>query len=233
MKIKILLAFMVCIFLSGCSDPKDYRLPEKISTITEDVTLKKKIETLNEENKQLFAGYAMRAVMAEAFGKPIGKATTVGEAITIQQTWLTEQAVSKATKEKKKQEAEVANFRITQQMHAAITSDVKSFAYEKKQREDHLNVGISFKNNSDSEIVGIKGDLVISDMFGTKLKKATISTDSNIKPGEELYGVWSLDYNQFIDGDKTLKNADPSKLVFGWKPQTYIFADGNKLTLPN
>jgi hypothetical protein len=55
---------------------------------------------------------------------------------------------------------------------------------------------------------------------------------SNIQP-RKISDGWSPDYNEFEAGDKALKGSDASKLIFGWNPRAYIFADGEKLTLAN
>jgi hypothetical protein len=227
MKFKSFGTVLICLLLAACSDPKDYKLPEKISTTMEDAELTKKVFKLSEEERKLLGGYAARELMAESLGTSVGKADTIGEAIAVQQIWLSEQTERIAAEETK----EAALLKIGQEMHAAIVPEVTSFEYKKMQRENHFNLGISFKNNSNSEIIGIKGEIIISDLFDVTLKKSVISTVSNIKSGGELSGVWRLAYNHLTKDDETLKIADATKLRFVWNPQTYIFADGRKLSL--
>jgi hypothetical protein len=238
MKLKILCTALVCVLLTACSDPKEYKLPEKISTITEDASFQKKIEKLSEEEKNLFAGYAMRAMMAESFGKKVANAGTVGEAIAFQKTWLNEQQAEKAKQQAIKDEALKKRSDALAVMNAALTTSLISVQlisknYEKKIYSDYFKIELAVKNNSTDDLSGFKGAVVLKDMFGSQVKAIGISTSTPIPAGESIIYSADFPHNQFMDEDKKLATLSADKLQYEWTPDMYIFKDGKKLSMPN
>ncbi|MFJ7311491.1 hypothetical protein ACIQVE_01745 [Pseudomonas sp. NPDC098747] len=90
MNIKILLGLLACAALTGCSDPKDFKLGYAYNPITDDAQLKAAIARLTKEEQQLFGGYAVRSITAAAFGKSVESVQTIGEAISAQRHWINE-----------------------------------------------------------------------------------------------------------------------------------------------
>lgn len=238
MKSKVFVAMLACFLLAGCSDPKDYKLPEEISTITEDASLKKNVEKLSEEDKKLFAGYAMRAVMAETFGKQVSKADTVGEAISAQQAWLNEQAAEQAKQQAIKDEITKKQADALAVMNSALTTSLLSVNlmpedYAKKIYSEYFEIKLAVKNNSADEVSGFKGTAILKDMFGTQIKAIGVSTSTEIPAGESIVISATFDHNQFMDDDKKLATLSADKLQYEWIPGTYLFKNGKQLVMPN
>lgn len=231
MKAKMLLICIMSLIIVGCSDPKIYKLPEKISALAEDAAFKKEVEKLNDDDKKLLSGFIDRAVMAEVSGQAIEKPTTVGGAIRSQQEWLHRQVEESAAKKKQVQDEQSEQDKTVEQMRAVVTPAIRGFKYKKDKQGGHFTVDMSFKNNSQSEVTGIYGELVINDRSDTELKRSTLSIAVRIKPNQEFSQVWSLYYDALNGNDNVLKDVDASTLTFGWIPVTYTFADGKKLTL--
>lgn len=86
-------------------------------------------------------------------------------------------------------------------------------------------------NNSDKEIRGIEGALIINDLFGKKIMRLNCDfTGLAIKPGETFTkGDMSFECNQFIDKDTKLYNTDYKDLEFIYELSSVVFTDGTTI----
>ncbi|WP_130904901.1 MULTISPECIES: hypothetical protein [unclassified Pseudomonas] len=237
MQFKLLGTVAVCLLLAACSDPKDYKL-SRTGDWKQDPQLQRNIQQLTDPDRKLIGEYLLRAEEIRATGGAVPESISIGQAIENQAQWNSvqeEQQAAAALKAKvdadMQQKADAVNAKVLEEMQTALSPAVESFEYVEEKKQGHFNIGMTFANNSKTKIVGITGDILIRDQAGTDLKHAFVSTDSAVPPGEVLNQVWRLDYNAQVEGDKVLKDADASKLVFGWQPRTYRFADGREVTL--
>ncbi|MFJ3368236.1 hypothetical protein [Pseudomonas sp. NPDC086251] len=231
MQFKLLSTVVACLLLAACSDPKDYKL-SMTGDWKQDSQLQGNIQQLTEPDRKLIGEYLMRAETARAAGAAVPDSVSIGQALEYQAQWNRQQEEQEAAA-LNKQQTDAANAKLLEEMQTALSPAVDSFEYAEEKKLGHFNIGMSFTNNSNTKIVGISGDILIRDQAGTELKQSFVSTETAVSPGEVLAQVWRLDYNAQLEGDKVLKGADASKLVFGWQPRTYRFADGREVTLGN
>lgn len=232
-KLKILSTVLACVLLSACSDPKDYKLPDKISAITEDANLKSNVEKLSDEDKKTFVGYVMRATMAESFGSPLEKASTVGQAITIQQKWLDEKKAREQRENDLKEEVMKKKTEALNAMNSILDTSLISLELIEEKYSKKFKLTLALKNNSEKDLAGAKGIVSFSDMFGTLIKNVGLSIPHEIKAGESIKYWAMFDHNRFMDEDALLASLSIDKIKYEWKPDTYIFEDGSKLDMPN
>ncbi|WP_318432314.1 hypothetical protein [Photobacterium leiognathi] len=233
-----LIAIILVSSITACTDPKDTVLPSDISTWESNKNLKNSVQKLTDEEKKLLAAYAMRAGLSTAFGgKGINEGTTIGEAINIQSQWLQEQQAQKAKQEALAAELQKKQLEKLKEMNSFLTVSLNSLGFQpsnaqKGQYQDYFTIELGFKNNTDKNISGAKGIVILKDMFGEVIKTINLSNDNNIPAKQVMTLSGTIDYNQFIDQDKKLKSTKFEKLQFEWVPDVYIFENGDKFVMP-
>ncbi|MGG7557797.1 hypothetical protein [Pseudomonas sp. ES3] len=236
---KAIVTLLACLMLAACSDPKQTKLPAEISKWSEDKGLMEAVGKLDESDRKLFGGYAARQAVASAFGgsKVVADAT-LGDALKTQQAWIEAKAAEaekqKALAEQVKQQQLVA----LKEMNGTLTASLLELKlnpadYKNKKYSEYFSIEIAMHNNTDTALAGVKGTVVLTDMFGEVIKKIGLSNDSQIDPGKTFIYSGTMDYNQFQAADKKLAAADKTKMKFDWEPGTYIFTNGKKQIMPN
>lgn len=237
---KTLLLIAAIALLSACTDPKSV----VISTADSDKEkMQEVMKKLSEEERRLVAGYVMRSTMAGAFGgkteNPLG--VTVGDAIKQQNAWLEEQKIKEAEaaalKEKLKAEREAAQ----KQMRDVVTvtlvkkSTQTERGYSGMAMDEHLSIVVGYKNNGAKPIAGVKGQLVVYDIFDKEVTAFNISNDQDIEPGKTVTweGGRSLKYGRKSSEDQQFANMEEGKYTAKWQPGVIVFKDGTKLTAVN
>lgn len=235
---KSIAVMLVCLLLTACSDPKEQKIPTDINSWGSDKELQTAVSKLSDNDKKLFTGYIVRTAMASAFGgKGVEPNTTIRDAINIQQTWTTEQAVEKEKQRLLAEETQKKRLSSLKEMNSSLTASLIKLTYNEKdykakQYSDYFSIEVAFKNNTTDDISAIKGFVILKDVFGEPIKRIGLSNDTEIKAGETYIYQGTIDYNQFQEQDKKLASADPNKLQFEWEPGTYIFINGKKQTMP-
>lgn len=223
--------------LTGCDNPKKTVVPSDISTWESNQDFKAAVAKLPEDEKKLLAAYAIRAGLSQAFGgNGMPEGTTIGSAIEQQKAWQEEKAKEQARQQALADEIKQKKLEALKAMNEALTVTMLTFEFREgnpraQQYSDYFNVKIGFKNNTSETIKGAKGVFVIKDMFGDELKRVNLSNDQGIPAGETSTISGSIDFNQFIDGDKKLKATPFDKLDFEWGPELYIFENGTRLEM--
>lgn len=235
---KVIATLLACLLLAACSDPKQAKLPADISKWSEDKGLMEAVSKLEESDRKLFGGYAARQVMASTFGgNKVVSDSTLGDALKTQQAWLEAKAAEaekqKALAEQVKQQQLVA----LKEMNGTLTASLLELKlnpvdYKNKQYSEYFTIEIALHNNTDEALAGVKGTVVLSDMFGEVIKRIGLTNDSQIDPGKTYIYSGTMDYNQFQAADKKLAAADTAKMKFDWEPDTYIFISGKKQSMP-
>jgi|25_taG_2_1085351.scaffolds.fasta_scaffold12048_2 hypothetical protein len=222
-RLGILVLFSVLIM--GCSKPTDAVIPvgfesEKMEKFGE------KIKSLSEENKTLLNSYITRSKESEeSEGFPIPIGTTVGEAIEIEKQW---QAEVEAEKEARKERYEKLNLEIEEKLvefNNAVQITFPSLSYNYSS----LSTNIRIVNNSDKNIVGIKGRFDFKDKFGDSIGKLSyVINDLDLQPGgvvnreisESTRTSMSADWDSFID------------FQYESTPEVLVYDDGTKVKIP-
>jgi hypothetical protein len=245
MLVRLAVALCAVVLITGCSDPKSTPLPKDLAQME---GLKPKLEKLTPEERELLASYMMRKTVGEKLGAAFGgkeaggipDGTTIGKAIEDQRNFLAERRAEeerqKALAAKLKAEREAAMQAMRDAVMVTLVS--KKLAVERGfsgiVMDENLNVTFGYQNNSGKDIAGVKGTVVINDIFGEKLSAFGISNDAGLKVGETK--AWNgsrsvrmaLGHNQ----DRKLAELPEDKYKVVWEPEMIVFADGTKLTAP-
>ena len=84
---KLALSLLIAVMLAGCNNHYDQRIPADLSKW--ETELKPHVAKLPEEEQKLFASYAIRVTMTQAFGgKGIPEDMTIGGAIEEERKWI-------------------------------------------------------------------------------------------------------------------------------------------------
>lgn len=235
---RAIVTLLACLLLAACSDPKQTKLPADISKWSEDKGLMEAVGKLDESDRKLFGGYAARQVVSSAFGgSKIVADSTLGDALKTQQAWVEAKAAEaekqKALAEQVKQQQLVA----LKEMNGTLTASLLQLKlnpvdYKNKQYSEYFSIEIALHNNTDVALAGVKGTVVLTDMFGEVIKRIGLTNDDQIDPGKTYIYSGTMDYNQFQAADKKLAAADTAKMKFDWEPDTYIFTNGKKQSMP-
>lgn len=96
---------------------------------------------------------------------------------------------------------------------------------------NYVNFVFMITNNSDKEIRGIEGALIINDLFGKKIMRLNCDfTGLTIKPGETFTkNGMSFECNQFVDKDWKLYNTEYQDLEFIYEMSSVVFTDGTTI----
>lgn len=238
MNLKIAAILLSGFLLTACSDPKEARLPADVTKWTDDSSLVDAVKKLDDSEKKLFIGYTARRALASAFG---GAQTvsdiTVGDALKAQQAWLDEKAAEEVRQKALAEQVKAQQLESLKEMNNTLTVSLVELKlnpknYENKHYSEYFTIRIAFKNNASEALSGVKGTVILRDMFGDVIKRIGLTDDTQINPGTSYIYNGTIDYNQFKAEDNKLASADPSKLQFEWEPGTYIFASGKKLVMP-
>lgn len=228
---------LCCVLLSACSDPKQATLPVDVSKWSEDKSLMEAVKKLDETDKKLFAGYAARRLMATAFGGTNISDATIGDALKTQQDWIDEKASEEVKQKALAEQIKKEQVQALVEMNASLTASLLELKlnpknYANKQYSDFFSIRIGFKNNATEALEGIKGTVVLRDIFGEVIKRIRLTDDSHIAAGQSYVYDGTIDYNQFEASDKKLASVNVEKIKFDWEPDTYIFASGKKQVMP-
>ena len=84
-------------------------------------------------------------------------------------------------------------------------------------------------NTGSKDISAFRGFLVLTDSFGDRIAQLGIKHESPLKVGGSTGWSGSKRYNEFIEEDVKLRNADLAKVKVEWRPVTILFADGTRV----
>ncbi|HKU54019.1 MAG TPA: hypothetical protein VJP60_01540 [Rhizomicrobium sp.] len=227
---------LLCVMLVGCSKAKNTVIPQdpkKWDSIAE------QIKSLDDEEKRLATAYLMRMGVAAAFGgSPIPAGTTVGDAIKQEKDFEAKNKAEEAAAQALKAQAQAAQAAAIAKMSHLVTFASLSIRILPKDIEagrfsPQISVPFVIKNNTEKEISGVKGTIVLEDLFGAPLQKLQIAADHSIPAGAQVTMpnyVWDL--NQFQDADQHLMSVDLNKIKALFQPAMIVFADGTKEVAP-
>jgi hypothetical protein len=238
---RVLIAILGCAVIVACSDPKNTPLPADIGKLE---TIKPQFEKLTDDEKKLVAAYMMRKSMqGTIFGGAAGTtdATTIGQAIDNQRAFVAaaekKEAEEKALKAKFQAEREAA-MKAMRDVVTVVLVDKKldvQTGYGGIERDRGLSVTFGYKNNGAKDISGVKGTIVVRDLFGDVLSRFGVSNDQTIKAGSTVQ--WSgFRSTKFAFGhenkDEKLAELPDDKYKVEWEPAMIVFTDGSKLSAP-
>jgi len=235
MKRAVALAFTVAL-LSGCSNPHDATIPSDMSSWEKE--LAPKIKDLPENEREKLAQYLLRVKLGEAFGeKGMAPVTTIGQALAAQAKWESEQEAKRAQEAALKQKLEKERAVILEQLNKAVTATLlgkreipRDFSVGRISDYQEFRVGI--QNNSDKPVLGVSGEIKFIDVFDKEIGAVNFRITENIAPGASVTWVGGRDYNEFMTEHQAVWNAEDGKYTTKFIPETIVFKDGSKLTMP-
>tara|TARA_B110000046_G_C12836052_1_gene331514 strand:- start:50 stop:715 length:666 start_codon:yes stop_codon:yes gene_type:complete len=218
---KLLLLVGMTAVLFSCSTPMEKKYNEK--TALKDIQLIKAAIDSTEFN--LLAGSVFRLKLKDKKLEEM----TYAEILEDGKKWKAEQekieAEQKALAEKAaKDEAE----RIKKLTESVIVSCFEK-GYSEVDYQDYITYKFVILNKSDKAIRAVKGGITFTNLFDEKIKSLSFVYDKPIEAGEQVNWDATTEYNQFMSGDKTLKNKDLKDLKVVWNPEKIIFEDGTTL----
>lgn len=101
--------------------------------------------------------------------------------------------------------------------------------------DEYLVLQFGYKNNTDKDISGVKGRIVVHDLFGDELSAFPISYDSVIKAGATATRAESrsVKYGLNMNRDRKLAGLPNDKYKVIWEPQLIVFSDGSTMKAPD
>ena len=243
----VLIIIALAFILSSCSSHKDTTLPRELEKID---SIKSSMEKLSVEERELLAGYIMRHTMGAKLGGLFGgkqasgipEGMTLGKAIEEQRKFKTDALLEEAKQNVLKENLAAAKEEQLKSMREAVKVELVSkklrtnYGFGGVASDELLDISFVFKNNTPKEISGVKGEILVQDLFGDKLFVFRIANDSTIKSGH--YSTWhdSLSTTRSFGNNKNYRKfADlpDNKYTLVWIPNMVIFSDGTKLATPS
>lgn len=233
---KVAIAMFVGLLLAGCSQkgtviPSDPAKWDKISSAA---------KGLNDEDRRLLGGYMARQTLSAAFGGKGGipPGTTIGQAITDQKKF-------EADAKRQEAEADALKAKVLAQRAAAaaaiqgvatVTLVSKNFLprdFERGRFDSLVSFVIAVQNKGAKDIDGIKGVMVFDDLFGTQIKRVSLSMDTPVKGGTMIStDRYSIQVNQFDNDDTKIAMTDLAKMKVTFEPEMVVFADKTTMGVP-
>lgn len=242
---RILTILLVSVVLAACSGPKDTPLPRDLDKMD---IIKPAMEKLTPEERELAAGYIMRHTIGAKLGGLFGgkegpgipEGMTLGKAIEEQRKFKADAAIEEAKQQALKVKLQAEREAAQKQMREAVTVTLVSKklvterGYSSIVTDENLQVVFGYKNNTDKEVVGVKGYVSIKDLFGEEISGFLISNDNTIPAGQSATWTGSRSVRFALGGNKDRKLAElgEDKYKVVWEPEMIVFTDGTKLTAP-
>lgn len=233
------LAAIFVVALSGCHNPKNTEIPERLDGLT---ALKTDIDKLSAEERELLAGYVLRSSLSQGLVGAgelthVPKGTTIAQAIEQQRVFLAQQKTERERQEKLKTELQQKKEQQMTQMREAVTVAVvsKKISPEVGRSgivlDEKLEVDFAYRNNTQKQITGVKGRIVILDVFGDRLSAFQVSNDDTIPAGQSSVWPGSRSVRYATSGNQDRKWAELSedKYTVVWEPEMIVFSDGTQL----
>lgn len=119
---------------------------------------------------------------------------------------------------------------VINKLNDKITVELVDKDFSEIDYQSYNVIKLKFINNTGKEVKGVRGDLVLSDIFGDKIKSANVSYDDGLAVGETKNWTGQLYYNQFDNDDKKLKATDLANLKYKWNANAIVYQDGTTET---
>ena len=200
----------------------DNRIKEK-TYIGEKTTQEVTESNLAEEEKQLYKKAVARGNVSLLDGKTVE--TIINEEKDRQ---AQEQKELEEKRKKEEQEKEELGNAVTLNVYNknVIPKDTSAWRFS-----DFVELRMNCKNNTDKDIVAVKGIIHITDLFGNAIMDITLLYDKGTisAKGEVDIKDIGLEVNQFMDKHIKLRDTEFEKLKFTFETESVAFADGTIL----
>jgi hypothetical protein len=225
--------FATCL-VACASDPHSLRITEENKDSFMEQLKDSKGLTLEEMG--LLTASQMRRAAAKALGgtEPIFVGKTIGEVIADEKKWRDEQKKKEEEEKRLAAEAKAKEDALAAQLREAVSLTVfdKGFVPSNPSAgrfDDYITVKTAYENKSGKDIRAFRGVVRFTDLFDKQIYATAITIDDPLPAGQK--GTWNgvIDYNQFDDDDRALRNAEMQNMKIVWQPRSILFADGSAL----
>lgn len=226
------LALALVLSLAACSgDPKQVRVTEaNQDKVLEEVKDAKGLTV--DESRMLFA-FLMRRTLAAGLGQspPPIAGKTVGDLIADQRAFEEDAKKRDAAQAKLATEARAKEDAIAAELRKALTLTVfeKGFIPSDAMAGRYHNlitIKCAYENTSGKDIRAFTGAVRFTDLFDKPVFETSLTVANPIKAGAKATWSGSIDYNQFTDSHRSLRNAELANMKVVWLPKSIIYADG-------
>jgi hypothetical protein len=219
--------------LAACGDIKDQKFTESAFE-----KFRESPQT-TETDRTLAAAYMARHAFAQVTKGDttpdfFDESVTIGEAIEAERKRVAADSARKDTERRaaddarRRREAELARAR--GMVSVTVTGREKRPRNSQAYRFNDVAVlSVALVNNGTQPVTGVKGRLVVRDVFDDEIIRLEYKHDDAIAPGARVVTERFYEINPYIDREVRLYQTDFDKLRITWEPQTLLLADGTRL----
>ena len=238
--ISVLVLILTLILISCSKDPRSVEIPNDLSALHSNQEFMEAIEQLSEEDKEMLMAHVLMRAVSSIFteeGEEAENKITIGKALDAQKEYLEQQKREEIKQKALAEELRRKQTEKAKEMNETVTTSLLALTFQKANYNagiysDYFQIRIGIQNNTDKNIRGVRGSIVLSDIFGETIKRIRLSYDNGIKPNSAVTYRGTLDYNQFMSEDNKLRTTKFENIKYLWEPLTYIFADGSTMDMP-
>ena len=228
-------ASLLALSVVACGkDPRTVRITEgNKDKFVEEI---KDLEGLSVDESRLLFAFLMRHNLASGLGKTppslVGK--TVGDLISEQRTFETDAKKRDEEQARLAAEAKAKEDALAAELRKAINLTVfeKDFIGSNAMAgrfQDYITIKAAYENTSGKDIRAFNGSVRFTDLFDKPIFESGLTISEPIKAGAKATWEGTIDYNQFVDSHRSLRNADLKDMKIVWIPKSIIYADGTKV----
>ena len=226
---------VLALVIAGCeSDPKSVAITQdNEETFLEDI---KDMKGLTIEESRMLHAYVIRAGMAEVFGGEAPKLAgqTIGDLIETQRLFEAEAKAQEEEQDRLAAEARAREEAIAAELRKTISFGVYDKSFQASdimsgRYSDYVVIKCTYENTSEKNVRAFTGSLRFTDLFGKPIYESGLTISDPVAAGER--GNWSgtIEYNQFMDEHKSLRNTKLEDMKVIWLPSEILFADGSTI----
>jgi hypothetical protein len=98
--------------------------------------------------------------------------------------------------------------------------------YEEKYGQNQITMDIGFLNGAGADVRAFDGVLIYTDLLGNEIIRINVAINEPVAKGATLNWSGGIDYNQFKDAHKKLRNESQENIKSTFVIKKILFADG-------
>ncbi|MDE2413242.1 MAG: hypothetical protein KGM60_00605 [Comamonadaceae bacterium] len=135
-------------------------------------------------------------------------------------------ALGSAPPEQKKVSPPVAKPKTPPQLSATLEKKGFQEANYKVGLDDAITFTITFKNLTGKSIRAFDGNIIFTDLLDNVILSANLAINDPVEANSSLEWMGQINYNQFIDKHKRLRNEDFQNIKIQFNTKKILFTDG-------
>ena len=228
-------AMAIGLFLAACStDPRQVRITETNKDKFVDEI--KDLKGLTVDESRLLFGFLMRHKLATGLGQaPASLAgRTVGDLISEQRSFETDARKREEEQARLAAEAKAKEDALAAELRKAINLTVFDKGYLPSnpiggRYRDYITIKCAYENTSGKDVRAFTGAVRFTDLFGKLIFEIRLTISDPAKAGAKATWEGTIDYNQFIDAHRSLRNTELKDMKVVWIPKSIIYVDGTQV----